>query len=199
MSQAPSMYNQPRSQCLAIVGTSGSGKTTLAHRLALQLGVPHIELDALNWGPNWTPVPQEVFRIATSRALAGSAWVTDGNYRAVRDIAWSRADTVVWLDYPLVVIIARVTWRTIRRAITREELWNGNRERFRQAFFGRESIIWWALSTYSRRKKEYPVLFGQPEYGHLRIVRLSSPRAAQQWLESLSTVPQVGSVRQACR
>ena len=172
-------------QRVAVVGTSGSGKTTLAQRLARHLGVPHVELDALNWGPNWTPAPQEDFRKAASQALAGEAWVTDGNYHAVRDIVWSRADTVVWLDYSLGVVMARVTWRTIRRTVTRQELWSGNRERFREAFFGRESIIWWAFSTYGRRKREYPLLFDRSEYAHLDIVRLHSPRAARLWMETL--------------
>lgn len=186
------MQDRRQPQRVAVVGTSGSGKTTLAQRLAQCLGVPHVELDALNWGPNWTPAPQDVFRASAWQALAGDAWVTDGNYRAVRDIVWNRADTVVWLDYPLVVVMARVTWRTIKRAVTREELWNGNRERFRKAVFGRESIVWWALSTYGRRRREYPLLFSQREYAHLRVVRLPSPRVARLWLESLSSEPQSG-------
>jgi adenylate kinase family enzyme len=177
---------------VAVVGTSGSGKTTLAQRLAQRLGVPHVELDALNWGPNWTPVPQEEFRIAASRALAGDAWITDGNYQAVRELVWSRADTVVWLDYALAVVMVRVTWRTIKRSVTRTELWSGNRERFFQAFFGRDSIIWWAFSTYGRRKREYPILFSRPEHAHLRVVRLPSPRAARLWIETLAAVSKLG-------
>ena len=169
----------------AVVGTSGSGKTTLAQRLAQRLGLPHVELDSLHWGPDWTPTPREFFRERVTGALSGEAWTTDGNYSAVRDIIWARADTVVWLDYSLPVVMGRVTWRTIRRSLLQEELWNGNRERLGQAFFGRESIIWWALSTYRRRKRQYPVLFGQPEYAHLHVVHLTSPRAAREWLDGL--------------
>jgi len=173
---------------IAVVGTSGSGKTTLAHQLALRLGIPHVELDAIHWGPDWTPAPLEIFRERTAEALCGDAWTVDGNYSAVRGIVWNRADTVVWLDYSLPVVMGRVTWRTIRRTALREELWNGNRERFRDAFLGRESIIWWAFSTYRRRKKQYPALFGQPEYAHLRVVHLTSPRAAREWLDGLPVV-----------
>jgi adenylate kinase family enzyme len=188
----PATQDQPWPHRVAVVGTSGSGKTTLAQRLARRLGVPHIELDALNWGPNWTPAPPEEFRAAASQALAGDAWITDGNYHTVRELVWSRADTVVWLDYPLAVVMARVTWRTIKRSVTRQELWSGNRERFREAFFGSESIIWWAFSTYGRRRKEYPVLFHQPEHAHLRVVRLQSPRAARLWIETLPVVSKPG-------
>ena len=170
---------------IAVVGTSGSGKTTLARRLAQWLGIEHVELDALHWGPDWTPAPREVFRERVWRALGEDAWATDGNYSVVRDIVWCRADTVVWLDYSLPVVMARVTQRTVRRFVTREQLWNGNQERFRQSFLSQNSIVWWALRTYRRRKREYPVLFARPEHAHLRVVHLSSPRAAGQWLRSL--------------
>jgi adenylate kinase family enzyme len=168
-----------------VVGTSGSGKTTLARRLAQRLGIAHVELDSLHWGPDWTPAPRDLFRERVVQALSGGCWTTDGNYSAVRDIIWMRADTVVWLDYSLPIVMGRVTWRTIRRTALREELWSGNRERFRESFLARDSIIWWALSTYRRRKREYPVLFAQPEYAHLRVVHLTSPRAADKWLHGL--------------
>ena len=89
----------PGPRRIAVVGTSGSGKTTLAHRLAERLGIPHVELDALHWGPNWTPVAADLFRERVAQALSGEAWVVDGNYSRVRDIIWTRADTLVWLDY----------------------------------------------------------------------------------------------------
>jgi len=170
---------------VAVVGTSGSGKTILAQRLAQHLGIPHVELDALHWGPNWTPAPLDVFRECVAQALSGDAWTTDGNYSHVRDIVWNRADAVVWLDYPLPVIMGRVIWRTLRRSITGEELWGGNRERLWGAFFSRDSIIWWALHTYRRRRREYPVLFCRPEYAHLNVVHLHSPRATREWLASI--------------
>ena len=170
---------------MVMVGTSGSGKTTLARQVAQRLGIAHVELDAVHWGPDWTPAPRDEFRACVAQALAGDAWITDGNYGAIRDIVWGRADTIVWLDYTLPVIMGRVTWRTLQRSVTGQDLWSGNRERLRTAVFSRDSIIWWALSTYRRRRKEYPLLFGQPEYAHLNVVRLRSPSMANEWLESL--------------
>jgi adenylate kinase family enzyme len=170
---------------IAVVGTSGSGKTTLAYQLAQQMGIPHVELDALHWGPNWTRAPRQVFREHTAKALTRDAWTTDGNYSAIRDIVWNRADTVVWLDYALPVILWRVARRTIRRFVMREELWNKNHKRFRDAFLSYDSSILWAVRTYRRRRREYPILFSEPEYAHLSIVQLRSPRAARLWLANL--------------
>jgi len=170
------------------VGTTGSGKTRLARRIARHLAITHVELDALHWGPNWTPAPTEPFRERTAQALSEDAWVVDGNYGKVRDIVWSRADTVVWLDYPLLVILARLAWRTLRRIITREELWQGNREHFAAQFASRDSLFLWALRTYPRRRREYPWVLERPEYAHLIVVHLRSPRAARDWLTSLKVI-----------
>lgn len=53
-----------------------------------------------------------------------------GNYGRVRDLLWPRADTIVWLDYAFPLVLGRLTARTVRRAVTGEILWNGNRETF---------------------------------------------------------------------
>ncbi|MBN1813910.1 MAG: AAA family ATPase [Anaerolineae bacterium] len=170
---------------ISVVGTSGSGKTTTASQLAQRLGIEHIELDALHWGPNWTEATLEVFRERVSQALSGETWVVDGNYGKSRNIVWSRADTVVWLDYTLPVILWQLVQRTMRRSLRQEELWSGNRETLSKALFSRESILLWALKTYRRRKREYPFLLSQPEYAHLKLVHLRSPRETHEWLSTL--------------
>ena len=80
------------------------------------------------------------------------------------------------------MILSRLFKRTLRRTLTQEELWNGNRERFLSAFASRESLFLWVLQTYKRRRRDYPFLFALPENAHLTVVRLRSPRAAQAYL-----------------
>jgi adenylate kinase family enzyme len=166
---------------VSVVGTTGSGKTTLAGELARRLGLRHIELDALHWGPGWALPTREAFRERVGDALKDDGWVADGNYSAVRDMVWGRAQMVVWLDYALPVFMGRLIHRTLRRAISGEELWNGNRERLHH-LFRRDSLWLWALQTYRRRRREYPKVFAQAEYAHLEVVRLRSPRRAGEWL-----------------
>src|SRR5262245_7432020 len=113
-----------------VVGTTGAGKTTTARQIACRLGLPHVELDALHWDANWTEAPLAIFRERVAQALAGDAWVVDGNYTKARDLVWSRVELVVWLDYSWPRILWQLLWRTLRRTLLREELWSGNRERF---------------------------------------------------------------------
>lgn len=167
-----------------VVGTSSSGKTTFARALAGRLSVRHVELDSLHWGPGWSSATRDVMRERVAAAAAEDAWVIDGNYSVSRDIVWSRAEAVVWLDYPLRTVLRRYVTRTRRRIRDDEEIWpgTGNRERLSH-LLGRDSLLWWILSTYHRRRREYPeLLASHPE---LIAVRLRSPAAAEAWLAGL--------------
>jgi hypothetical protein len=107
------------------------------------------------------------------RATAGARWVVAGNYGRVRDLVWPKADTVAWLDYPFPLVLSRLTVRTVRRAVTREVLWNGNRN--------------WLFKTYWAYRREFPRLFALPAHAHLRIARLRRPREADAWLASIES------------
>jgi adenylate kinase family enzyme len=166
---------------IAVIGTSGSGKTTVARELARRLGLPHVELDALFWGPGWTETPADEFRRRVAAATQGSGWVVDGNYESkLGDLVLGRADTVVWLDVPLRVALSRVTRRTIRRIGIGEELWNGNRESWRGGFFGWESMFVWTIRSHFKRRRQVPVQIAR--YPNLRVVRLRSPQEAESYL-----------------
>ena len=168
-------------QRIAVVGTSGAGKTTFAAALAAQLGCPCVELDALHWEAGWRMAELDVFRARVAAATAGERWVCDGSYSKVREVVWARADTLVWLDYPLPLVLARLVRRTASRWWRAEELWNGNRESLRE-HFSRESLVIWAVKQHRRNRTAYPAALARPEYAHLELVRLTSPRLAERWL-----------------
>ncbi len=167
-----------------VVGVTGAGKSTLAERLAGRLGAPYVELDALHWEANWTEAPPDVFRTRVEAATAGPAWVVAGNYRTVRDLLWARAEALVWLDYAFPLVLGRLTARTVRRALTGEVLWNGNRELLwdHVQLWSEKSLFNWLARTYWSYRREFPVLLAQPAHAHLTVVHLRSPREMEAWL-----------------
>lgn len=172
---------------IVIIGTTSSGKSTLAESLAKQLALDFVDLDALHWEPNWQEAPLEVFRERVSDATQAPAWAVAGNYHVVRDIVWSRAEAVIWLDYSAPVVFGRLWKRVWRRWWFQEELWNGNRENIWTHFklWSDESLFKWFFKTYRRRKREIPELLALPEHKHLNLIRFKDPKEAEKWLEDL--------------
>lgn len=169
---------------VVVFGTTGSGKSWLAERLAERAGLRVVELDALFWGRDWQPAPIELFRHRVERETSDDGWIVVGNYGQVRDLVWRPADTLVWLDLPLPLVMSRLMRRTVKRAVTREELWGtGNRETLSNAFLSRNSILLYALKTHRRNRerfgKECDALAGEK-----RIVRLRSRRDIERFAAS---------------
>jgi adenylate kinase family enzyme len=174
------------SRRINVAGISGSGKTTTSRAIAKRLGVTHVELDALFHGPNWSAPPRDVFAKRILAAIDGcDGWVIDGNYSgSIGGLVLERADTVVWLDLPLLFCLRRIWRRTWRRIRTREELWESkNRETIRSAFLTRDGLILWTIRAYFRHRREWPARFSR--HPNLRIVRLRSPQEVERWLTTL--------------
>jgi adenylate kinase family enzyme len=172
---------------VSVVGCSGAGKTTLGRRLAAALDVPFVELDGIFHEAGWAPLPPDEFRARLAPLVAGDTWVIDGNYAAVRDQVWARADTVVWLDLPRWRVMPRVVGRTVRRIVTRTELWNGNRESLSALFGGDpdESVVLHAYRSHARNHDRYAAARVDPAWASLRFVQLASPRAVRQFLATI--------------
>ena len=166
-----------------LAGISGSGKTTLARRLAALLDLPHVELDALFHGPGWTERP--TFLADVDAFSRGDRWVVDSDgYPAVRDLLWSRADTLVWLDLPRPQVMQRVLRRSLYRGLLHAELWNGNRETL-GAWRDPEHPVQWAWTQHAPRRELLSSRVADGRWAHLAVVRLRSPREVRRWLSGL--------------
>jgi len=93
-------------------------------------------LDAIFHQPGWVGLDDTEFARRVEAATIGDCWVVDGNYSRIRQIVWSRADTVVVLDLPRWRVMSQLLVRTVRRGWTGAELWNGNRENLRNLIRG---------------------------------------------------------------
>lgn len=165
-----------------VKGTSGSGKTTFGRKLARRLGVPFVELDALHHGPNWAEPTNEEFRGRVRAAMdaAPDGWVIDGNYESkLGDTVLGEADAIVWLDLPLRLKLRRLWRRTTDRIRNDVELWNENKETWRNAVWGPQSLFGWMVRTHVSQRREWPRRFA----GDPRFVRLRSEAETRAWLE----------------
>jgi adenylate kinase family enzyme len=168
---------------IVVVGVSGSGKTTLSRRLGAKLGLPVTELDALNHQPGWTEASDEDFRRDVEAAMSYSdGWVLDGLYeRRLGDLILRQADTIVWLDQPLPLTLWRLVKRAVRDIVTKRDLFNGNRQTWRFAFFTRDSLVSFAVKQHFKQRRVWPAAL--ESHPNLQIVRLRSPREVDGWLE----------------
>ena len=170
---------------ISVIGGPGTGKTTFAARVAAITGAPHVELDALWWGPSWTPVELATFRERVRDAVAGDAWVIEGYYldEAVRPIVWPRAEVIVWLDLPRSSSVARALRRSAGRALRRTELWGTNTQSARV-------LTPLSVARFIRRWPAYPSSIGQAlETDPLErktVVRLRNDEAIETWLAALA-------------
>jgi adenylate kinase family enzyme len=173
---------------ICVIGTSGCGKTYVAEALAGILGVPYINNDAIIWRPKWQPAPPEERWASVDAATEQESWTFDGNVAAHHPedmLVLERCDSIVWLDLPRWQVWSQVVRRTLVRMVRRDELWHGNRESLRM-MFSRDSIIWWSVKTFRKRRELYTALLADPGYADRAGVRLGSRRDVDAWLASLS-------------
>jgi adenylate kinase family enzyme len=172
---------------VSMVGNSGSGKTTTGRMLAERLGVPFLELDSIFHLPGWQERPLEEFRAEVAAAAAGDGWVIDGNYSRIIDLVWPRADTVVVFDFPRRAVMRQLLRRTLKRTVTREELWNGNKEPFSNLWRmdPNKSILRWAWVNYEKYHRRYIEAEADPANAHLSFVRLQSRADVLRLLDSV--------------
>jgi hypothetical protein len=157
--------------------------------LADVLDASYVELDAIFHQPDWIDLKREEFQRRVKEVVQGDRWVIDGNYSAVWDIVWGRADTVVWLDPPYWRVMTRVIRRTLRRVIMRTELWNGNREPLSNlySFNPQKSIIAWSAAHFGTYRERYGLAPHDPRWSGLRFVRLATRAEARDFLQQSAT------------
>ena len=171
-----------------VIGTSCSGKTTFAKNLAQVLSVKHIELDSIYWLPDWVERPNDEFRNLVEKEVAADAWALDGNYSRSRDIVWKRATAIIWLNYSFPLVAYRALSRTMRRVFTRETLYSQNRETFGKAFLSKDSILLWVLTSYHRRRRDYPHLLQEISRDEREIFVFQNPKQTEEFLKKIQQI-----------
>lgn len=171
---------------ILIIGSSCSGKTTLGKTLGEITTVPHFDLDDFHWLPNWTEVEDSIM-VENLKAIvkANPTWIFTGSYHSLtKNILWPIADTVIWLKYPLRLLLYRWFTRTTRLIITKGNTCNGNVETFSHAFLSSDNLFFWILKTYKSRMAKYAALRAG-EFQHLNWVVFHSQKETDAFLQTV--------------
>jgi len=162
-----------------IIGNSGGGKSTLARRLGEKLGAPVIHLDVLFWKAGWVERDKAEFRIRVAEALQAPAWIADGDFSSSWDLRMPLADTIIWIDQPRLVCLARAIWRAISyRDGGRPDMAEGCREKVDFDFYR----YIWSYNARVRPRLEAALAVHAP---HARQIRLRSDREMAAFLDAV--------------
>jgi adenylate kinase family enzyme len=165
-----------------IIGASGSGKSTLARQLANKIGASCVDLDELNWRPNWQEAPPAEFLADVERALADTSWVVAGNYSRIQSRFLQDADTIIWLDYSLPIVLGRQLKRIVRRVVFHEPCCNGNQETLRRTL-SRDSVLLWLLTTFHRGRRQRWATKRRARLNGTRFLHFRRPFQCSLWLQ----------------
>jgi len=166
-------------QRIMVIGPCGAGKSTAAQRIADTLGLPLTHLDRLHWKPGWVEGSLEDLRDELAEIVTQDIWVIDGNYGRSIDLRLERADTVLYLDFPIRLCLWRAAKRVWQfRGRSRPDMTEGCDERFDPAFF------WYiAMWNWNARPRNEARIAGSLH----KVVRLKSPKELETWLTRLET------------
>ena len=162
-----------------IIGQPGAGKSVFARRLGARTGLPVFHIDKIHWQSGW------VERCGTQKdemcaaVIAGDSWIFEGG----RSLTWpqrlDRADTLIWLDFPLWLRSWRVVKRTLRYyGQSRPDLPENCPERFNAEFWA------WIWNTrHTSRKMMRRTFDAAPK--NKECHRITTKRAVNRFLKSV--------------
>lgn len=159
---------------IVVLGVSASGKSTFARTLSEKLGLPLIHMDEIMWNPNWQYVGDEETLRLIKEATGKEQWIIEGYIdKEVRVGVFTKADTLIYLDYPAWLPAFRYIKRWLKhRKDPRPEL-PGCPEKFSFDFLMR---VYQKKEVYRLEK-----LFKEVDFS-AKIIRLKSPKETKQFL-----------------
>ena len=180
----------PVGRKIYVVGNTCSGKSTIGHKIANKTGVPFVELDAINFLPNWIGLNEHhprLFQAKIIDATKSDSWVIAGSYEEhVRATVWEDINLIIWLDLPILAILGRLIKRSWQRWRTHELLWGTNYENFFKHFkiWSDDSLLFWAVTQHAKKRRL--MLAVTRENSGLKITRLRSSKEIESFIESFN-------------
>lgn len=170
---------------LIITGTTCTGKTTLGKKVSDRLSLSQVDLDAYHFLPNWEEKDKPIFIQDVLNAIDDQkGWVVSGSYQTIlKNTVWKRTETIVWLDYPLHVILRRYFIRTFRRVVYKEKCCGENYETVSRTF-SKNSLFLWIFKSYWKKKQRMNKWMNE-DFSDKEWIILRHPRNATKFLAQL--------------
>jgi adenylate kinase family enzyme len=169
---------------ILVMGVSpGVGKSTFARELGEILQSTVCHLDRLFWRPGWVQNSQTEFIVAQNTFMAEQEmWIVEGNYTSAAADRLEQADTLIYLELPLIVCYSRVVKRWIlNRGKTRPDMGEGCPEKIDWEFL---SFIGRTYFSRKRAMRERMKAFEKKRQGN-KVYDLRGKREIQAFLDDL--------------
>jgi adenylate kinase family enzyme len=167
---------------VAVFGNTGGGKSTLARRLAEATGLPLYPLDKIQFRAGGDQVPHAEYLKLHAELLQRDRWVIDGFGCLVS--AWERfaaADTLVYIDLPLLTHSRWVTKRFVKSLVRAPEGWPENSPMW-SSTLNSYRVLW---SCHRRLTPKYRQLVADASASK-RVHHLKSPAQMQAFLQAVA-------------
>ena len=167
---------------VAVFGNTGGGKSTLARRLADLTGLPLYPLDKIQFRAGGDQVPHAEYLKLHAELLQRDRWVIDGFGCLVS--AWERfaaADTLVYIDLPLLTHSRWVTKRFVKSLVRAPEGWPENSPMW-SSTLNSYRVLW---SCHRRLTPKYRQLVADASASK-RVHHLKSPAQMQAFLQAVA-------------
>ncbi|MEJ6403245.1 AAA family ATPase [Yoonia sp. 2307UL14-13] len=170
-------------QRVMICGGSGSGKSTLARIMGARLGLSVHHMDHIHWKAGWVERDQDERKAMVRDIVVNETWIIEGNHSRTHQERLAHADTLIWLDFPILLRQWRVFARTIKSyGKVRPDLPDGCPERF-----DRGTLEFWGFIWRTRRAARAKLAAIAADPGHLRIYHLQTRSQVAAFVASLPT------------
>jgi adenylate kinase family enzyme len=163
---------------IMVIGSCGAGKTILAIQLNGKINIPIIHLDKEYWKPGWKETQKEEWQEKQKKLVDNESWIIDGNYGGTFDIRFSKADTVIFLDYNRYICLYRVIKRWLKNiGKNRVDMGEGCIEKIDLQFI---KFVW-----EFPKKSRYKIIKKLEEYNEIKKIILKSPKEAKLFLKKV--------------
>ena len=140
---------------VAVFGNAGGGKSTLSKHLANVTGLPLVALDLVKYKPGGGEISHQEYKAIHEQLLQQDQWIIDGF--GSLDTIWKRldtADTLVYLDLPLLRHYSWVTKRFLKGFFVPPESWPENSPLLKSTL-NSYTIVWLCHQKLTPKYREY--------------------------------------------